>query len=218
MNSNDPLFDASLVFDAEPDYDLMAQLVDEMPDEEEGDVYRARRVRWLGQEGRMIRLDWDQVYAMQLNEFDASKVAAFAEMIRLGYEPVIRAPAASLTWVDSDDVAQTQQAWTRNELWADGMTRPYTTGDDDLDEFLRDPDEFVRFWADDEDDETAIRAEMTSRVEEAEEQQQGDLGKIVAQIRNGNHRTFGAQTADEPYLWAVVPAGNEGPLEEGELD
>lgn len=219
MNSNDPLFDADIVFEgAQPDYDLMWDFIDEMPDEDEGDVYRGRKVRWLGQEGRMIRLDWDQVHAMQLNEFEPSKVATFAEMIRQGYEPVLGAPPAYLTWVDSDSVAETQQAWARGELAVDGMTRPYTTGDDDLDEFLRDPDEFIRMWAEDEEDETTMRAEMTHRVEQAEEQQTGDLGKVVAQLRDGNHRAFGAQMAGEPHVWVFVPRDYEGPLEKEDLE
>lgn len=219
MNSNDPLFDADQVFgDATPDYDLMWDLIDEMPDEDEGDVYRGRRVRWLGRTGKMLRLDWDQVYSMQLNVFEPSKVATFAEMIRQGYEPVLQAPIADVTWVDADSVAETQQAWARGELTTDGMTRPYTTGDDDLDEFLRDPDEFIQMWAEDEDDETTMRAEMTNRIEQAEEQQTGDLGKVVAQLRDGNHRAFGAQLAGEPHVWLFVPGGYEGPLEEDELE
>lgn len=217
--STKPLFDADAVFgDAEPDYDLMWDLIDNMPDEDEGDVYRGRRVRWLGQEGRMVRLDWDQVYSMQLNIFDPSRVAAFAEMIRQGYEPVLHAPPARFTYVDSGDVAETQQAWARGELGIDGMTRPYTTGDDDLDEFLRDPDEFVEQWADDDQDETAMRAEMEERAQKAEEEQEGDLGKIVAQLRDGNHRAFGAQLAGEPYVWVLVARDGEGPLTEDDME
>jgi len=212
-DSRDPLFDAKAVFaDAEYDPDLLVEMVEEwLPSEEDVDpnsVYHARSVRWVGVRGQMFKISTDDIHAMPLNSFDPVKVATFAELISDGGKPYIDAPSVLLDRVGLIDVSESQQSADRDECFAGyGMTRPYTTDDEDLDEYLKDPDQYVAYnvaYNADEDDEEELRQEMDNRAQEALATNDGDLGKIVAQIRDGNHRAFGAQLAGERYIYVVV--------------
>lgn len=227
--SDEPLIDAEAWFgDAEPDYDLLVEMQESwLPDEDEvypGDVYAGRCVRWAGKEGQMMRLPWDQVHAVALNPFDPVKVATFAELIRQcgadGEKPLLYAPPAIVTPVTLDDVVGSQEAEARDELFASyGTGRPYTTGDEELDEYLADPDLFVETYAADDDDAEAIRADMVERAEEAVQTKSGDLGKLVGQLRDGNHRAMAAQLAGEPYVWVgVVDPGVYSDVEPGDME
>jgi hypothetical protein len=176
---------------------------------DEGDVYTGKRVRWVGLQGRMLRLPWDQVRAFEGNPFDIDKMVAFAQLLREGDSdgrpPLLYAPPARVNKVDLWDVEESHRAEARGELFdCFGTTRPFTTGDDELDEYLRDPEEFIEAHAADEEHEAQIRADMAERGAEALENGDGDLGKVVAQLRDGNHRAFGAQLAREPYVWVIV--------------
>ena len=208
-DSQDPLFDAKEVFgDAEYDPDLLVEMVEEwLPSEEDVDpnsVYNARSVRWVGTPGQMFKISTDDVRATEANPFDQVKLATFAELIGEGGKPYINAPQALLVRVDLIDVSESQEAADRYELFdVYGMTRPYTTDDEDLDEYLKDPDQYIEDNVDDEDAEE-FRQEMDSRALEALANNDGDLGKIVAQLRDGNHRAFGAQLAGEHYIWVLV--------------
>lgn len=219
----DPLFDIAEHFGEEPDYssELWDQIreegwFEEPEDVDEDELYHGRNVVWRGTPGRMLRLDWDQVQATQGNPFDADKVGTFAEIIRegrYGDKPVMGAPPAMLTLVDLDDVAESQQAAQQHELFESyGMTRPFTTGDAELDEFLADESLYLEQYAADDEDRVVIESEMTARAEDAIARQEGDLGTIVGYLRDGNHRAFAAQLAGEPDLWVQVRA-DPGDLE-----
>jgi hypothetical protein len=223
VDADDPLFEPMQACGEVPvDEALVDTMQDEgwLPDEEDtdpGDVYNGRKVRWVGSEGRMMKLDWDQVQAAPGNLFVPGKVGAFAELIRFGdrdgNKPFIYAPPVMLSDVTLDDIVESWQAAARHELFdTHGMTRPFTTGDEELDEFLVDPEDYLDTYADEDDeenDEAAIRADMAERQKEAVEGKEGDLGKITAQLRDGNHRAFGAYLADEPDLWVIVRAEPE---------
>jgi len=206
---DEPLFDAE---EFGLDVDIEPGFVDEvrswLPDEDEvdeDDVYWGDGVGWVGTQGQMMKLPWDQVTASPMNPFDASKVSAFKQLIESGERPIMYAPPAFIDRINLDDVRESRQAAARDELFdSHGMTRPYTTGDEELDEFLEDEEGFIALWADDENDEETIRSDMTIRAERAIAEQEGDLGKIVASLRDGNHRAFGAQLAGEDGVWVIV--------------
>lgn len=216
-----PLFDIAEFFGEEPDYDSAfwdrireEEWFEEPEDADEDELYHGRNVVWRGMPGRMLRLDWDQIQATQGNPFDFDKVGTFAEIIRegrYGDKPMMDAPPVMLTMVGLDDVAETHQAAQRDELFDSyGMTRPFTTGDEELDEFLADESLYLEQY--DDEDRHVAESEMVARAEDAIAQQQGDLGTIVGYLRNGNHRAFAAQLAGEPDLWVQVRA-DPGDLE-----
>jgi len=213
----DPLFDIEEHLGHVPRADprLLELVRDErwFPQEDEVDeesVYEGRHVSWVGTPGRMFRLRWNEVQATQGNPFDADKVGTYAELIRearYGDRVFMDAPPAMVHFVGLDDVAESQEAERNGELFdSHGMTRPFTTGDDELDEFLVDPSLFLEQYAADEDDVATIQADMTERAEEAVARCEGDLGRVVGYLRDGNHRAFAAQLAGEPDLWVQIRA------------
>lgn len=206
-DADDPLFDASHL-SVDVDSSLLDDVRSWLPEEDqvdEDEIYWADRVGWIGTPGRMMKLPWDRVQAYPGNPFDSEKASAFRDLIRSGERPLIYAPAAKLHRIALDDVRESQEAARRDELFvSQGMTRPFTTGDDELDEFLADEEDYLETYAEDEDDEEAIRAEMTLLAEQAIDEQAGDLGKIVAYLRDGNHRAFGAQLAGEDDVWLII--------------
>lgn len=219
----DPLFDIVEHFRDSPDYDsdLLEQVRDEgwFPSEEEveeDDIYEGRNVRWVGTPGRMLRLGWDQIQATQGNPFDVDKVGTYAEMIRdgqYGDKLLMDAPPAMVHLIGLDDVVESREAEKLDELFDSyGMTRAFTTGDEELDEYLGDTGLYLDRYAADEDDAATIRADMTERAEEAVSAGDGDLGKVVGYLRDGNHRAFSAQLAGEPYVWVQVRYHTPGEL------
>lgn len=219
VDSDDPLTDAELLFgDVRADEDVVDEVRTWLPSEgevAEQPVYNGRLVRWIGTEGRMLYLPWDRVHSYADNPFVPDKVAAFAEIIRAGGRPALYAPPVRLTRVSLVDVEQTQrEARERSQdlMATHGMTRPYTTGDEELDEFLADRDDFVDTYAE-EGEEDELRREMDSRAKVAEAESTGDLGKTVAYFRDGNHRAMAAQLAGEDGLWVIVRWDNESELE-----
>lgn len=217
-----PLFDIAEHFGEEPDYssELWDRIreegwFDEPDDVDDDELYHGRHVVWRGMPGRMLRLDWDQLQATQGNPFDFDKVGTFAEIIRegrYGDKPVMGAPPVMLTLVGLDDVAESHQAAQGDELFDSyGMTRPFTTGDEELDEFLADEAAYLDQHEDEE--RHAVESEMVARAEDALARQEGDLGSVVGYLRDGNHRAFAAQLAGEPDLWVQVRA-DPGDLEQ----
>jgi len=199
------------------DDELLQELREQETDSIFDEEYTGRRVTWLGTEGRMVRLTWDEVHPVPGNIFDADKLVTYLEFMKESDSPV-PAPAG---WVghaiDADDVAETQEAYARDELFdSHGMTRPFTTGDDDLDEYLRDRREMK--WllkklsrGDEEyEDISAVIEEMEPLVEAAEERGDGDLGRVTVTLRDGNHRAYAAYLNGEPYVWVYITRGHEG--------
>ena len=207
MDADDPMFDASMM-DVDVDSDFVDEVRSWLPDPGEidpDDVYWGDGVGWVGIQGRMMKLPWDQIQAFPGNPFDERKTAAFRDIIRSGERPLIYAPPAMASRISLDDVRESQEAEARGELFdTHGMTRPLTSGDDELDEFLADEEDYLETYAADEDDEAAIRAQMTLTAEKAIADNDGDLGKLVVHLRDGNHRAFGAQLAGEDEVWVTV--------------
>jgi hypothetical protein len=224
----EPLFDWNDVSDSgRVDPEIMLLLEEEGPPEaDDVDVYDGRRVRWLGEEGRMLKVGWDRLHALAGNIFDADKVVTMIAYARnQDDKPVWKAPPA---WVDShgvsiQDIEESQQAFERGEIEASyGMTRPYSTGDDDLDVYIRDRRNILHQLAkckaedcefDSERDELQELVDrMEPEIEEAVRLGSGDLGKVMVQLRDGHHRAAMAYAMGEPWIWVYVPRTYEGAL------
>lgn len=229
------LFDPSS--EDEVDEEIVSLLEEEgPPDEDDGTVYNGRRVRWLGDEGRMFKARWDQVHPVAGNIFYEGKLPAFVDyargLIRSGDKPLWRAPAGWVSGpVDAQDVEESQQsaALGPDDLYHGyGMTRPFTTGDEELDEYLAERADIKRRLKkaqDDDADEDYERAEleervadMEARLKEAERKNSGDLGTVTIQLRDGNHRAYSAYLIGEPYVWVYITSGHEGPLTSDDLE
>lgn len=209
VNAADPLFDPYTVA-GEPSVRLAEQIRDErwfcVP--EESSTSQGRRLAWAPNAAHpVLRVGPDQVIATAGNLFDPVKLATFASMIRSGDIRAAHMPMAHSDVVRIIDVEETQQA-RPDDLAFDGMTRPFTTGDEDLDAYLRDPDEYVEaneIYSED------VRAEMDAAKATAAAEGWGDIGTQVVRLNSGNHRAFAAFMAGEPYIFVELldePSGN----------
>jgi hypothetical protein len=153
-------------------------------------LYYGRNVIWMGFEGEMIRVDPEYMTHLSGNIFYEDKLAAVVDGIRKSRDRVIfRAPWGNVAIIDVTDVTESQQNWEE-----EGIERPLTTGDDELDRWLVTPEEFDR----------SETREMKRMLREAVREGSGDLGSFRYNIRDGNHRAFGAVIAGEPYIYMRV--------------
>jgi hypothetical protein len=158
-------------------------------DAEAEDIYYGRDVLWIGTEGRMVKVDPDYAMAIWGNTFDADKLAAVVQGIRDADDRVVFvAPYGTVVKIDPTVVKESIEYADEEE-----MDRPYTTGDEELDRYLVDPDEFK-----------GRKREMQAKLKVAVKRSSGDLGKFQFTIRDGNHRAFGAMLAGEPYIYMIV--------------
>jgi hypothetical protein len=163
---------------------------------------------WLDDRGGAVeRISPARLRATQGNIFSDDKLATFAAMIRdrkitHAYIPTVY----SVGMVDLADVMESQRL-RKEDLSYDGLTRPYTTDDPDLDAYLADPDEYVRLnvMDDDNPDEVSdLITDMKDRARRAEAEGWGDVGTRVGQLYAGNHRAFAALLSGEPEIWVRV--------------
>lgn len=199
--------------------------------------YRAGDVVWLGDEGAMIKMHKSQIEAIDGNQFDPEKVAAFAREVR-DNGPVY-------TWAPIADVYEVSFQLVKESI--ESGNDKLSTGDQDLDEFLEDPSYYMGLYYDEalemkkigpkkfienfmqentdpDEGEYELTEEYKEELEsirktynyllEKEEQieiaiskNSGNIGDYRAQIRDGNHRTFGAIKAGESWIWVNAAGG-----------
>ena len=105
---------------------------------EPSDPYYGRNVIWDGIGGRMIRVYPENIQPIEGNIFDPDKLAAVRDGIIYAEDRVVLiAPYGTVTVIDLQDVKESIENSEYN---------PYevlTTGDEDLDLWLVDPDDFL---------------------------------------------------------------------------
>ncbi len=184
------------------DYELLDELADEgIGDFEEyypqsaagelepSDPFYGRNVIWDGISGRTLRVYADYARAIDGNIFDPDKLSAVRDgIIHAPNRTVLTAPYGTVSVVTPQDIKESI------EYADDYPDYVLTTGDSDLDDYLVDPDDF------DEEEQAESEELLTEAVANGE----GDLGKLVYTIRDGNHRAFGALLAGEPYIWMIL--------------
>jgi len=186
-----------------PDYEYEPISPEEIElDKNRGNFYFGRNVDWLGYKGRMFRATPYNCYPIEGNIFYEEKLERVADLIIHGEERfTFYAPYGMLSKVDYIDV--------KESLYNDEDV--LTTGDEEVDEYLKlDWEEYVDehlYYLDPLDDEEEIeniQEDLQNRLENAVENNEGDLGSWRCQVRDGNHRTFGAFKAGEPYVWIII--------------
>ncbi len=177
--------------------------------EERGDAYHGRNVIWIGQDGHMLRVDPDYLEHVDGNIFDFDKLRAIKQGIEQADEKLVfYAPYGTAQTIGLNEVRESIQYQEY-----DTTERPLTTGDEDLDAFLANEDEYIEDNYD-EDDWEEVTADLNRQLVEAEENEDGDLGQITVTIRDGNHRAFGALMAGERYLWVIMDDNQYQSMEE----
>jgi hypothetical protein len=174
-------------------------------EEDRRDAYRGRKVVWLGEAGRMVKAPADRVQPLDQNIFSARKLRTVANAVRFAQEPLVfEATYAQAMLVDPSDVAESIQSAPRAELDND-IRKPLTTGSPELDEYLAFPEEVLAEAGKPRSraraaEEKRLKAELAQAVRDRD----GDLGKLLYSVRDGNHRVFGALLGGEPYVWLML--------------
>lgn len=157
------------------------------------EIYHGRRVRWIGYEGEMLKAKADYVRHIEGNIFSPDKLAAVVEGVERGdskgEKVAFYPPFGQATVIGPGDVRESIQ-YASDE----GLDRPYTTGDDELDAYLVDPKQAM-------EDAGLTKATFEKRLKAAVASRKGDLGELAVTVRDGNHRAFGALLAGEPYIY-----------------
>lgn len=180
---------------------------DYFPESARGDLtdeqtpYFGRNVVWVGDDGKMIRADSQYVLHIFGNIFDADKLSAVVSGIRDSEDRVyFYAPYGTVSRIGTAVVAESQQYWED-----EGLDRPYTTGDEELDRYLVDADSVLGDYGEEGDAEwMENKSRIEGEIKDAVDSDDGDLGGWVVTVRDGNHRTFGALVAGEPYVYVRV--------------
>ena len=169
-------------------------------------LYHGQSVIWIGDSGKMVKADSHYVYPIQDNIFYDDKISQLADKINSSPEKVILyAPYGEMSKVGLSDVEESIQ------YQEDYGHAVLTTGDEDLDEYLKDKEEYLNNNAEYDDEYEVIEGsysklkdELESQLKKAEESGGGDLGEFIFQIRDGNHRAFAAIAAGEKYIWIMI--------------
>jgi len=210
---------------------------DEIPDEDERDDYFGKNVVWYAASGKnLCRIKPEYVVATEGNIFDYSKMRAFAKLMRGEDRPVLPAPLGDVRYVTLMDVEETNRS---PEDYA--LEEPWTTGEDDVDEYLKDKEEWLNDnweqyldevglempegldWRDNNYDEfeeqaqKVIREYMDNWAKELEKEGSGDLGQVYVSLRDGNHRAFAAKEVGERFIW-VLPTDYSTPEAVAEVE
>lgn len=149
-------------------------------------IYCGKKVCWIGDEGKMMKVSVNYIYSIQGNQFYQDKLSHLTNRILASDRTYLYAPYGIMSIIDIDDIKESLE-------YADHgyEHRPLTTGDDYLDHYILNKSDF-----DEEESE-----EMDKALEDALAANSGDLGKQLVQVRDGNHRAFAAKAAGEDYIW-----------------
>lgn len=164
-------------------------------------IYYGRNVAWVGTEGKMLKVTKEYAYPIEGNIFYSDKLAKVRNGILESPDRVyFYAPYGMATKIDLQAVKESI------EHQDDINHRPWTTGDDELDEYLVDPESALSIYDPEENPEEYEEAkrDFEKRLKDAVNNNEGDLGEWAVQIRDGNHRAFGAFLAGEPYIWVAI--------------
>lgn len=167
------------------------------------DPYYGRNIIWDGISGRMLRVYPSNVQAIEGNIFDKDKLAAIVSGIDQAYDRLVfTAPYGDVGAIDLINIKESIKYEEED---------PYTTGDEELDRYLAEGNDYIEeeHGVDPDDPDEAeefaeIKAELDDSLQEAVDNNEGDLGDFWVQIRDGNHRAFGAFAAGEPYIYMIV--------------
>ena len=155
-------------------------------------LHKGEKVAWAGTPGRMLPVDRRYVHPISGNIFDRDKFSAITEQVKARErweDPLVFHPGyAQVTLIGRIDIAESI------EYAGEGWGQPFTTGDEELDAYLVNPDDF--------DHEEAKRLER--ELKQAERRGDGDFGKLSVQMRDGNHRTFGALAGGESHVYVNI--------------
>lgn len=109
-------------------------------------IYTGTDVAWDGIAGRMIKIPAEYAESIEGNIFYPDKLLRVEQLVNrardTGKYALFDAPLVAPFLITLGRIAESQQGWEHDG----GYGRAYSTGDEELDKFLKDPEE----WGDDE--------------------------------------------------------------------
>ena len=165
------------------------------------------KVCWYGDDRRMIRIDVDYMYPIHGNIFYPDMIKRIEEEISNAsylYPARFHCGYCEVKKIDISTIKE-YLAYSESDLGHSKLT----TGDEELDKYLLDKEEYLSDWQSNYDEETA--EEM---LQNAISNSEGDIGKYIYQMRDGNHRAFGAKNAGEKYIWAEMSTSQYDSMKE----
>jgi len=186
------------------------------PVEYEGNLYRGGNVVWNGIEGHMVRVPSENVVWNSQNLLDGDKLIAIAEGINSirDYDVIFTAAWGEIHKVTLEKVKESI------EYQKDTPYEVLTTGDEELDEFLIDPGEVIITYHDTDEPEKFCEKlqEFREAVQDAVDNEEGDLGDWHFTPVDGHHRLFGAILSGEPYVWVMLSGNQISSAQRGETE
>lgn len=152
---------------------------------------KGRRVTWWVEPGAAVWIEARYLRPLSGNIFYGDKLRAVADTLRSGRELEFGAPYGQISRIDRDAI----QEYLAYQDDIEGP--PWTTGDEELDAYLTDPETFLEDHADDEEERAELEARLEAELLEAEQAGDGDFGAWTAVVRDGNHRAFGSVLGGE---------------------
>jgi phosphatidylserine/phosphatidylglycerophosphate/cardiolipin synthase-like enzyme len=169
--------------------------------------YHGRNVIWVAEEGQAVWMNAEDVFPIAGNAFHDDKMNALVDRIEQAEDKIyLIAPYGIVSLVGEADIIESRVS-------SDPDHEPLTTGDEDLDQFLEDKYHgYYSHFEDgtwDQEDEDEIKEyreyyDNMTRLKEAESNGDGDFGRMTCQIRDANHRTFGAIYAGETKIPVMI--------------
>lgn len=172
-------------FDSEP-----------VTDDEKGYMRRECEgsICWYGNRDRMIKVDADYIYPIEGNMFYGGLVSRIEQKINRATRrnPVeLLCGWGRISKVDIDDIELSIQ-----DREMDRSHNVLTTGDEEIDLYLEDKESYLENGSN-----LYTEEEAEERIKEIVEHSEGDCGKYIFKVRDGNHRSFAAKRAGEKYIW-----------------
>lgn len=199
---SEPIFEPTIYSEDSGYDDFYPEIEQDKIEYEESldNIYCEQKVCWIGDKGKMMKVGANYIYAIQDNQFYSDKLKHLTDRILSSGKVYLYAPYGIMSIVDIELVKESL------EYEGHGYEhRPLTTGDSELDNFIINKDDY--------DEEES--KEMEELLSEAIKNNDGDLGKQIVQIRDGNHRAFAAIAAGEEYVWVKMYDNQFQDIKEG---
>ena len=164
-------------------------------------AYRGDNVTWLGRPERVFEVQARYAHPIDGNIFDPYKIHSVATAVRDG-EVTFDVAYGQFDVVDVQTMRESIE-YAADLSWGE----PYTTGDEELDDYLRDPEAAI--WERDTRDpgdrgyKAAVKR-FERELRDAERRGAGDFGALTVQVRDGNHRVFGSIAGGERTVWVLM--------------
>jgi len=184
--------------------------------------YHGRNVIWYGTEGNNLKINAKYVSSREDNIFDTDKLISVKNYILRSEEPVeFEICVADVRKIDFDYIEETQMAYASDRLDMEySLSRPFTTGDEECDLFIRDflswsQQHLMYFDEDyiDVDERTIDMARLKKELEDGDiesdtYEEYADMHEeyknVMDYLKEAEEKSYG----DYGQLWAVMRDGN----------